>query len=775
MRVREIGVVAACALLVAAVLAVAGDDEKKPTTPLTRVVTVLRAEDEKPIEGATVDAVGLPGGVIKKTTDKDGVARFPFMPWRGVTFVARLEGRFPAWYDPNGFHWASDPEDEDTDGDGVTALTLGLTKGTAFDGRVVANGDGSPIAGATVTAEQQAGATDQFELSDAPTWTAVTDAEGRFRTTSHFPEAFKNEYIDLLITVRAPGWISEHVEVKPGGERHAEFKLLRAARLRGTVKDAEGTPVAGALVHAYPPDCGVFHQGAPETCRADESAHPRVLEAITDAHGRYEMPELHPGVKFFVYAERMGPPDDLDLPSRDPIARSDVTDGVGTAAAGEETVCDLALHTLSTLVVRVAKDAGGDAESIGYELSKGPQHSYPSIDDEEIEGGRKFERLDPGTYSLRVDAAGWLALEQKVDVPEGKTTELTVRLSRGTGVDGVVVDDVGAAVAGAVVFAYPVDATTGRVLYRASASAKTDAIGAFRLTGLPPGPVDVGAGAESYLFDTDVRATAPASALRLVVVRRPFISLRVDAPPHASLPEKLRVTVKTLTGLYAGMRDPMQVPAADLPANLDRLRPGPADVTVEIPGFAPSTLHSELKPGETTPVGPFAFEEGETLAGRVVDATGHPVGGARVTPGENDARTVTTSSDGSFALPHLAPGATELCVVAADFPETRLVAAAGRENATEIVLHPGGVVRGVVTSRDGERVSRRRLCIYDAAVTDGYGPHWHGEIDEDPHFSMRLPAGKYRWVPSRYEFEKGAVVFEVKEGGTTDVAFELPW
>jgi carboxypeptidase family protein len=756
--------------------AAAGDDDERPNTPLTRVVKVVRAEDETPIAGATVDAVGLPRGTATRSTGADGTVKFPDMPRRGVTFVARLAGRFPAWHDPCGFSWHRDEEDYDDDGDGVTSFTLALAKGTEFEGRVIAKDDGSPIAGATVVAEQVAGATDQFELDCAPTWTAVTDAEGRFRTGSHFPSTFRNDNVHARITARAPGWISEHVDVAPHGESHAAFPLLRAARLRGVVKDADGKAVAGALVHAYPPDCGVFHHGATDTLRIDEDAHPRVLQAITDATGRYEMPELHPGVKFFVYAEREEQEPGKEFEWKEAVARSDVALGVGTAACDEEAVCDLKLHALSSLVVHVARETGGDAEDLGIELI-GPPHTYPSIDDEEIECGRKFERLDPGTYTLRVRAGAWLPLEQSVEVPEGRASEMTVRLATGDSIEGVIVDDLGAPVSGLTLYAYATTADAAhRLLVDRSASTKTDKNGAFRLTGLDAGPVAIGINDKRYVFEDYLHATAPMSGLRIVMNRVPLISLRVDPPPGASLPTKFSVTVRDLAGRYAGLRDPRTVRAAKLPAELDRVRPGPVEVTVDIPGFAPATIRVHLKPGETTPVGPFTFEEGVTLTGRVVDASGRGVPGARVTAYENDARTTSTREDGSFALPHLAPGATDVRVVAAEYPETRIVAtAAAGGAATAVVLRPGGIVRGTLRSRESGSISGALLCIYEATAVDGYGPHWEERPGKGGDFSLRLPAGKYRFVPSRHEFDQGAVLFEVTEGGTTEVAFELPW
>jgi hypothetical protein len=185
------------------------------------------------------------------------------------------------------------------------------------------------------------------------------------------------------------------------------------------------------------------------------------------------------------------------------------------------------------------------------------------------------------------------------------------------------------------------------------------------------------------------------------------------------------------------------------------------------------SLRVELRPGETTTVGPFRFDAGVDLAGGVVDASGRAVSGAHVTPFENDERTTVTQSDGRFVLRHLSPGTAELCVTADGFPETRLVAATGEPLV--VVLRPGGVVRGTATSRGGDRVEQRRLCIFDAAAQNGFVPHWHATVDKAPKFSIRLPAGRYRFVPIRYKFHADAVCFEVAEGGETVVNLVLPW
>jgi protocatechuate 3,4-dioxygenase beta subunit len=763
----RVGRVAAAVLVaLAAFRAVADDDAdaRKPKPPLTRIVKVVREEDNAPFAGVDVQAYGLPGGTVTKRTGDDGVVKFEKVPRKGVTFVARHDGRCCAWHEPGRWWWHTPEEDDDPDGDGVTTMTFAMEKGAVCEGRVVGADDGSPVAGAVVEArEDDGGVTDVWYLDAAPIWTATTGADGRFRTDCDRPraehEASRPPYV--LLAARAPGWISETTKRSRTAN---EFRLRRAATLRGVVTNADGTPAAGVKVHAYPSDFGAFSASRDDS-RFDENEHPRVQHVRTDANGRYEMAELPPGAKFFVYAERTVHPPDREF-VEEPVALSEVTPDVGAAKAGDASVCDLKLRALSSLVVVVAPDAGGDAKETAFILDK-PPRTPPWDRDEESPGGRTWKELLPGKYVLHVDADGWTPHTQTVEIPEGERVQVTVRLDRGAGVEGVVVDDRGAPVSGIGVY---VRAAGAR---RESRSSTTDAAGAFRVTGVSAGPVELQAADADHIPGEFVPATAPATGLRLVAVRVPRISLRVDAPAGAALPAEVWAWIIGGSGRLAGFRDLRRVRREDLPAILDYVRPGPTDVVVDVPGFAPSTIHVDLKPGETTTVGPFAFEDGVALTGTVVDGAGRAVLGAKVTPFENDARTATTDARGAFVLPHLARGTAELSVVDEGFPETLLVAPT--DAPLSVVLRPGGLVRGTVRAASGERVENRRLCIFDASAPNGFGPHWHASVDKEQKFAIRLPAGTYRFVPSRYEFGEGAVLFEAIEGGETKVDFVLPW
>ena len=81
---------------------------------LTRIVEVVSAN--APVEGAVVEAWGLPGGPVRKRTGKDGVARFETMPRKGVVYVARKSGFACGWHEPGRWWWTMPEEDDDPTG-----------------------------------------------------------------------------------------------------------------------------------------------------------------------------------------------------------------------------------------------------------------------------------------------------------------------------------------------------------------------------------------------------------------------------------------------------------------------------------------------------------------------------------------------------------------------------------------------------------------------------------------------------------------------------------
>src|SRR5262249_7066984 len=80
---------------------------------------------------------------------------------------------------------------------------------------------------------------------------ALTDASGRFR----FDRLPSEE--GMMVTITAPGFASYRqviTGVRPGKTVFVDAALDPAGRLRGTVRDDAGQPIAGASVHALRSD-----------------------------------------------------------------------------------------------------------------------------------------------------------------------------------------------------------------------------------------------------------------------------------------------------------------------------------------------------------------------------------------------------------------------------------------------------------------------------------------------------------------------------------------
>jgi len=139
-------------------------------------------------------------------------------------------------------------------------------------------------------------------------------------------------------------------------------------------------------------------------------------------------------------------------------------------------------------------------------------------------------------------------------------------------------------------------------------------------------------------------------------------------------------------------------------------------------------------PAEAEHVHDFELPAG-SVAGRVIDATGRPVAGARVelvpvgpprasAAPAGFART-TTGADGAFAFSHLADGTY---AVVAEAPETGPHAGLGRTSlgdlrveggartaGVDVCLHPGREVSGTALDADGRPVAGATVFVLDAS------------------------------------------------------------
>jgi large repetitive protein len=379
----------------------------------------------------------------------------------------------------------------------------------------------------------------------------------------------------------------------------------RAATVSGRVLDSGGAPVAGARVswEAYRTD---------EQTLVDETkgATPASLgETTTDAAGRFQVKLDKPGVEISIRVMPGALPgallagpfdsseevalDDVELPAVEKISGR-VSDETGKGVAGAK--------------LRATGAFSFDEDDVVFfsEATSGADGSY-SIGNAPASGG-----------SLSVRAAGyspstWPSLQRR--------TTVNVTLRKGGTIRGTVVDSAGKPAEGATVIA-------GRV------AAKSDASGAFELTGVVPGSPAVeafGAGDLAARKDTvglkkgetaivALRLGRAASVIGSVIdekTRRPLAGVRVSASSSSSFFRDGARSRRARTDGRGRFRIPGLAPRGYT------VRAAKADY---LPVAMPGILAGVSSPGTVA----IALQKAASVSGRVTDESGAPVPGARV-------------------------------------------------------------------------------------------------------------------------------------------------
>lgn len=174
-------------------------------------------------------------------------------------------------------------------------------------GRVTDAQDRTPVAGATVRIRPVGKAGGKRAAASA-----VTDSDGRYVVDAapgeyyvdawgdNHPPFSAKQYIEEIVVGgrRAPHPEEEPIQQSPfyvalaaGGETHRDIELARGRRLRGTILDDRGFPVAGATVSTFfqrvpaPPDSSAM---------LETTVPGRDSRVTTGADGRFELPAVWP-------------------------------------------------------------------------------------------------------------------------------------------------------------------------------------------------------------------------------------------------------------------------------------------------------------------------------------------------------------------------------------------------------------------------------------------------------------------------------------------------
>lgn len=415
----------------------------------------------------------------------------------------------------------------------------------------------------------------------------------------------------------------------------------------------------------------------------------------------------------------------------------------------------------------------------------------------------------------------WLRPRVLRDLPLSPGPPLDVGdivLDEGGVIAGSVRDDTGAPVAGASVSAakhgdwQEFDESEG--LWRTSA--RTDAQGAFRLTGLQPG---------SYDLDVLTGEGSPAAAdlvalgtldLNLVAPRPGSVLVRLTDESGAPVEgASLAVTLPARHKVRAWSDWQFKVAAgaaAGLDPGLYRISgagPQGAEIEVRAPGHVPSVVEAPgVAPAEEVVV-PLTLLRAMALTGRVRDDADASVAGASVVL-QREASDLTLSArsgaDGAFRVDGLAPGTWRLRATAAGHAraDALLDVTEGRAPAPlQVTLVRHGSVDGLVT-RAGAPLAGARVhaVARPAAATDAgtlqdalrsgdlHEPRRLRTADADGQGRFRLedvPAGPVllwiergadaRWALAwglREQADAALFRVEVEPGAATEAVLALP-
>ena len=241
------------------------------------------------------------------------------------------------------------------------------------------------------------------------------------------------------------------------------------------------------------------------------------------------------------------------------------------------------------------------------------------------------------------------------------------------------------------------------------------------------------------------QAKPPGDEPQPAAARNGQVRLLLVAPRGVDPPARVTVAVEDVrsgggVGYTKGWNEGRLV--------LTDIEPVPKRIVVSIDGYAPIVREVEIAEGEDSDLGAVTIEPGAELAGRVQDAAGNPLAGARVIvdlPGFMDSAVGTTGADGRFRVLHLPTGDRLVRIAAEGLLDGRDTVAIGPGvNSRTFTLVPPVRVRGTVKNAEGKAVEG--ACVAFVLVGDA-PPGVPREITEWPDgdgaFATAVAAGAF--------------------------------
>ncbi len=552
---------------------------------------------------------------------------------------------------------------------------LTLVAGATIHG-IVTGPDGRPLAGATIRSMSQHG------TGEAPTRTATSDVDGRFRI-----EGLSSGLVDL--GVRASGYpVLTRAGVRPNNDEPVLFELKPGASLSGRVLDSGGNGAAG-----IPVSLSIEHDlfgGVDWQLWDYEDTDP---QRTTNAEGRFRFEGLMAGT-WSAGASKGTESAKLDRIELVPGAEREV---------------ELLLRTRDRLTVIVTTDAG-EPVAQAYIRVQSPGEVLPGGSGRTDGSGQAEMDIDPGPATVEVSHRKLRDASREVQLEPGDN-ELRFELQPGLEIGGTVRSYDGAPLALATVEA---DTEYSRDVEAHRANTVSDQNGDFRITGL-----------ESRRYILTARASGHADG-------GPDEPIEIGDTAIEGI-EIVLEPETAITGVVTGL-SPSDLAQVEISAwKGPRYRDATADSegNFSVPGIGPGTWEVTAIKGEwertverTVTIERGAaevfvelpFERGLRLSGQVVEG-GAPLGGARLIVGDHETR---ADQEGRFAMEGLDPGPQEVVVTRPDYSGTQYQAIDLQTDLEGVLIEytpAAATVTGVVVDAGtGQPLDFAYLMAGDAAT-----------------------------------------------------------
>jgi protocatechuate 3,4-dioxygenase beta subunit len=575
-----------------------------------------------------------------------------------------------------------------------------------------------------------------------------------------------------------PGWVSVHATASgyapnsgftsvgsANSTGHLDITLHAGVTVTGRVHDEAGAPIAKAQIS----NAGIWNLGSSGEPVASDANGAFTLTLAAGTHSLSAVDKDH--------APARSTPFVVETKAIDGI---DITMKAGGRLAGK--VVDANHRPVPYATVRVA---GKNDEMMG---AKRRQTTTGQDGTFELRG------LTRTKLDVRADsdlAASKIVAFDLTTTSEKKDLELVLDVT-GT-ISGIVVDEKTQSIAEIHVESTP-DMFGGgpddALALTGFSSAVTDGDGKFTIHGLPDGQYKLHATRHEQAQRFTIEGTSAKTGDTNVKI--------VLATPGSikGVLAKTDGTPPILASVRVGWRP--GTPATDGKFTVDELEPGAYDVTFHGPEFSDIVKHGvKVEAGKATDLGSISVTRGRVLTGRVSDASGAAVAGAKIKAGNmlyslqgaddqmstideaSGVRTAYTDQDGSFTLIGIAKNQTN--VMAEDINK-------GRSNAVEVPagdtdpppvtlqLRGFGTIVGKVTSKgqpatgvaitDTPKAGGAQIQV---AQADDTGAFTMTKIAEGTHVLSAMQQGGLG-----ASFKTTSTTVQITAGQTTTVTLDIP-